>query len=87
MIESGIHFLLVPDANSRRLVLAKLVEQESTIGVIVGTWTELISQVINDYCLVIELDTWHEELNDAMASMLDAFWVESYQVDPEVLSS
>ena len=54
MIETGIHFLLVPDANARRLVLAKLVEQGSTIGVIVGTWPELISQVIDDYCLVVE---------------------------------
>jgi len=84
MIESEIHFLLVPDANARRLVLAKLVEHRSSIGVIVGIWPELVSQVINDYCLVIEQDAWHEELNGAMASMPDAFWAASYQVDPDV---
>ena len=83
MIENGIHFLLVPDANARKLVLARLVEQGSTIGVIVGTWPELITQVSNDYCMPVEQDTWHEALNDAMASMPDAFWAQSYQVDPD----
>ena len=83
MIENGIHFILVPDANARRLVLAKLLDHGSSIGVIVGTWQELLSQVINDYCLDLEQDSWFEELQDAMESMPDAFFAASYQVDPE----
>jgi len=83
MIENRIHFLLVPDANARRLVLTKLLEHGSSIGVIVGTWQELISQVENDYRLVIEQDAWRESLQAAMESMPDAFFAESYQVAAE----
>ena len=46
MIDTGIHFLLVPDANARKLVLQRLTAQGSTVGVIVRTWPELVSQVI-----------------------------------------
>ena len=83
MIDNGIHFLLVPDANARKLVLQRLVAQGSTIGVIVGTWPELITQVINDYSLMIEADSWDDDLRDAMASMPDAFWAESFEIDPD----
>jgi len=83
MIENGIHFILVPDANARRLVLANLVERESTIGVIVGTWPELISQVASDYCFNLELDTWQQDLQAVMLAMSDAFFAQSFQVDPD----
>ena len=79
MIENGIHFLLVPDANARRLVLSRLIDSGSTVGVIIGTWQELISQGVSDYCLVIEQEAWHEELQDAMESMPDAFFAKSYE--------
>jgi hypothetical protein len=84
MIENGIHFLLVPDANARRLVLANLVERRgSTIGVMVGTWLELISQVSSDYCLSLEQDSWQQDLQTVMQAMSDAFFAQSFEVDPD----
>lgn len=68
MIENGLHYILAPDSNARRLVLAKLGEHGPGIGVIVGTWQELVSQVISDYCLTIEQDDWHGDPQAAMES-------------------
>jgi hypothetical protein len=42
---SIIHFLLTPDRSSARRVRRMVAENSPRLGVMVGTWTELVEQV------------------------------------------
>jgi len=83
MTNKNIHFLLVPDSNARRKVLTKLVQLGNNIGVVVGTWGELLDRIANDYQIITSDEQWSDKLRNIIADMPDAFWAKSYLVEPD----
>jgi hypothetical protein len=79
---SILHFLLTPDRSSARRVRRMVAENSSRLGVMVGTWTELVEQARKAYVLPDPDDSWNEKLAEIAASMTDAFWAKSLEVAP-----
>ena len=80
------HFLLAPDASSARRIRRLLSESGATIGMIVGEWSTLIEHARAAYLIPPMddvIDDWHRALADAMASIPDAFWSESFKLAPQ----
>ena len=80
---NSIHFLLTPDKSASRLVRRTVAEKSSRIGVIAGTWTELMEQALKAHLLPYPEDTWKEKLSETAANMKDAFWTKSFEVAPD----
>lgn len=58
-------------------------ENSSRLGVMVGTWTELVEQARKACVLPDPDDSWNETLAEIAASMTDAFWAKSLEVARE----
>jgi len=86
MLNKNINFILVPDSNARRRVLTTLVQSGNSVGVMVGTWTELLVQVTNDYQIVMPDNDWADDLRSVIAGMSGAFWAKSFLVEPDETS-
>ena len=80
---SILHFLLTPDRSSARRVRRIVAENSSRLGVMVGTWTELVEAARKAYVLPDPDDSWNEKLTGAAAAMTDAFWAKSLEVARE----
>ncbi len=78
-----LHFFLTPDRSSARRVRRTVAENSSRLGVMVGTWTELVDQARKAYVLPDPDDSWNETLAEIAASMTDAFWAKSLEVAGE----
>lgn len=77
-----LHFLLVPDKSFARRVRRMAAENQPRLGVLVGTWPELLSQAREAY-LLPEPENWTEALKAAAESMKGAFWSRSITVAPD----
>lgn len=80
---SILHFLLTPDRSSARWVRRMVAENSSRLGVMVGTWTELVEAARKAYVLPDTDDSWNEKLAGAAAAMTDSFWAKSLEVAQE----
>jgi hypothetical protein len=78
-----LHFLLVPDKASGRIVRRALAVDGARFGTVVGTWGELVDQAGRAYLLALPATGWDERLEEAARKLPDAFWSESLKADPE----
>ena len=75
-----MHFLLVPDRAAARRMRRALARDGSRLGVMVGTWLELLGHARQAYLLPAGEEQWESRLEEAMASIADAFWSRSFEV-------
>ncbi len=75
-----VHFLLVPDRAAARRMRRALARDGSRLGVMVGTWLELLGHARQAYLLPACEEQWESRLEEAMASIPDAFWSRSFEV-------
>ena len=80
-----IHFLLVPDASAARRLKRLIAESSARLGVLVGTFNELLHLAQRIYAVQPSVDCWNDHLEEAVASFTDAFWSSSFQVDPQAV--
>lgn len=73
----NIHYLLTPDKAASRMMRRAVAEQGARLGVIVGTWPELVSLTQKTYLLPILHDEWKFCFNAAVPLIPGAFWLES----------
>jgi len=77
-----LHFILVQDATRARFLRRKLAEHRTQLGVIVGTFTSLLSHAQDSY-LVADIKTqWDSDFQTCISTQ-SAFWSKSYQVSPD----
>lgn len=75
-----IHFLLTPDKSASRRLRRIVAENAARIGVIIGTWSELVATLQQNYHLPEQEDTWEATLLASASEMKDAFWAKSLEV-------
>ncbi len=86
LMKDVIQFILVSDVTRARYLRRLIAEKKTAVGVVVGTFTSLISQVKDAY-LVSDLHTdWDKQFHEALMSQ-NAFWSDSYQVAPDETSN
>ena len=78
-----LHFLLVPDKAAARRVRRAIASRGACAGTVVGTWGELVDQTRKAYLLPPVDADWETRLAEAVVKAKDAFWSNSYDVDPE----
>lgn len=82
-MNDSVCFLLVPDAASARRVRRGLAQEGTALGVVVGTWPELLS-LAREAFLVPEVKVdWPAVVARAMSRVEQPFWAESLKTDPE----
>ncbi len=81
-MNNSIHFLLVPDKFAARKVRRKVAEAGGCLGVVVGTWLELLHLARENYLVPERADRWELCLTEVMAGTPEAFWAESFRVAP-----
>lgn len=75
-----IHFLLTPDKSASRRLRRIVAENAARMGVMVGTWPELVSILQQNYHLPEPAATWETSLQVSTREMTDAFWARSLEV-------
>ena len=75
-----IHFLLTPDKSASRRLRRIVAENAARIGVMIGTWPELVAVLLQNYHLPEPNDTWETTLQISAGEMKDAFWAKSLEV-------
>lgn len=78
-----IQFILVPDGSAARRLRRMIATQSPCIGVLVGTWPELIEQANNAYLVSTQDHDWNHAFYSALESFEDAFWTQSFEVAPQ----
>lgn len=78
-----IDYLLVPDAGLARRLRRALVEEKARIGVLVGTFGELVEYARDSYLLPEPASLEREFLYAEMANASDAFWSGSFAIAPD----
>ena len=78
-----IHFLLVPDGSAARRLRRTIATQSPCMGLIVGTWPELIEQAKSAYVIAPQASEWKARFHNALENVTDAFWLNSFEVAPE----
>jgi hypothetical protein len=78
-----LHFLLVPDKSSGRIVRRALATAGARSCTVVGTCGELVDHAGRAYLLVPPATEWGDRLGEAVRKLADAFWSESLKADPE----
>lgn len=84
-MHTTIHFLLVPDASIARRLKRLLAESSARLGVLVGTFNELLHIAQRIYSVQTMDDCWNDRFEEAVASFTDAFWSSSFEVDPQAV--
>lgn len=82
-----IHFLLTPDKAATRQLRRLVATQRPGLGVVVGTWPELLSLATKSYLLPPLQYTWQQSLESAITTLPDAFWSASLAAAPTEASS
>lgn len=82
-LDDTLHFLMVPDKASGRMVRRALAGGGARSGVVVGTWTELVEQANRAYLLASAETDWDARLREAVRKLPGVFWFESLETDPE----
>jgi len=75
-----IHFLLVPDGSAARRLRRTIATQSPRMGLIVGTWPELIEQAKSAYVIAPQANEWKARFHNALGNVTDAFWLNSFEV-------
>ncbi len=75
-----IHFFLTPDSSSVRRFKRLVTEQTARVGVVVGTWPELLDSAAETYLVSVPEGTWEEKVGSAIRSMEGMFWSRSLEV-------
>lgn len=83
MIPHTIHFLLTPDSAASRQLRRLLAEQSARLGVMAGTWAELVQLAGRAYLTAPAATDWRDNLERAAIALPDAFWSRSLEVAPE----
>ena len=81
-MQSPVHFLLTPDSSCSRRLRRQLAKQSTRMGVLVGTWPELIEQACTDYLILPHSDDWNNRFHESLGSLPEAFWFNSFGVSP-----
>lgn len=82
-----IHFLLTPDKAATRWLRRLVATQHPGLGVVIGTWPELLSLATKSYLLQPHQDTWQQSLESAITAVPGAFWSASLAAAPTEASS
>jgi len=77
-----IHFLLTPDSFASRYLRRYVTQNNSFLGIVVGTFSELLEQVRSAYLLKRPESNWQDKLNQVAARIPDAFWTRSLALYP-----
>ena len=75
-----LNFLLTPDKSAARRVRRLIAEHGVAMGIVVGTWPELLSLARRCFVLPPEDSAWSTRLGEALAEIPGAFWRESLAV-------
>lgn len=82
-MSSTLQFLLVPDGSTARRLRRTIASQSPCMGLIVGTWPELIEQAKSAYVIAPQASDWKAGFHNALENVTDAFWLNSFEVAPE----
>lgn len=82
-----IHFILVPDGSAARRLRRLLATQSPCMGIMVGTWPELIEQAKSAYVIAPQVSDWTSQLHTALEQLPDAFWSNSFEVAPQEVTA
>jgi len=77
-----IHFLLTPDHFASRHLRRYITQNNSFLGITVGTFSELLEQVRSAYFLKKPDGLWQNKLNQAAEQIADVFWSRSFTLYP-----
>lgn len=77
-----INFILVPDSSAARRLRRILAAQTPCQGVLIGTWPELVEQAKSAYLVATQENGWRQAFHNALESLPDAFWSQSFEVAP-----
>jgi hypothetical protein len=81
--EHQLHFVLAPDSSVARRLRRNIAASNARIGLVVGTWQELIECACNSYLIDHSTNQWNQYFGKALESISNAFWCESLQVAEE----
>lgn len=82
-MKQTIQFVLVPDSSAARRFRRILATQSPCMGVVVGTWPELIEQARSAYLIPPPAGDWKAHFHSAMEQVPDAFWSNSFGIAPQ----
>ena len=82
-----IQFLLVPDGSAARRLRRLLATQSPCMGIVVGTWPELIEQAKSAYVIAPQVSDWTSQFHTALEQLPDAFWSTSFEVAPQEVAA
>ena len=82
-----IHFILVPDGSAARRLRRLLATQSPCMGIMVGTWPELIEQAKSAYVITPQVSDWKSQFHTALEQLPDAFWSNSFEVAPQEVAA
>ena len=82
MTQPHVHFLLTPDKSCSRRLRRLLAEQSPRMGVLTGTWSELVQQASDAYLIPPVTADWNNRFHTALGSLPEAFWYRSFTVSP-----
>lgn len=74
------HYLLTTDKSSSRRLRRIVAERYPMLGVVIGTWSELLTFLWENYHLPKIIDVWDSTLRDSARIIPDAFWSKSLEV-------
>ncbi len=78
-----IDYVLVPDSSSGRRLRRLISADSARMGLVVGTWSELVEMASRAYLInTANSDEWQEILYHEVATIEDAFWSKSFGVAP-----
>lgn len=83
----AIQFLLVPDSSAARRLRRMLATQSPSMGIVVGTWPELIEQAMSAYVIAPQVSDWKSQFHTALEQLPDAFWSNSFEVAPQEVAA
>ena len=83
----AIQFLLVPDSSAARRLRRMLATQSPSMGIVVGTWPELIEQAMSAYVIAPQVSDWKSQFHTALEQLPDAFWSNSFEVAPQEVTA
>lgn len=82
MSKQILQYLLVPDSSAARRARRVLVDNGTCLGIVVGTWPELMERACRAYLVPKTTDDNDNGFRKALEEIGDAFWSESLSVAP-----
>ena len=77
-----LQYLLVPDSSAARRARRVLVDNGTRVGIVVGTWPELMEWACRAYLVQETTDDNDSGFRKALEEIGDAFWTKSLSVAP-----